>query len=39
MCAEVILLVAYMGHAAGERLTLALNMAIEMVDAGKARWA
>ena len=40
MCAEVLLLAAWRGHAAGTRVVLALNTAAdELIEAGVACWS
>ena len=39
MCAKVELLVAWRGRSAGERVLLSLNTAMDLVRAGRARWA
>ena len=39
MCATVLLLVDWRGRRAGERVLVSLNTALDMVHAGKARWA
>jgi hypothetical protein len=39
MVARVILRSAWRGHAAGASVTVALNTAFKLIDAGIARWA